>query len=257
MAVWQTKYRKVCSPTAPPPHPRKISNSVYRAWWLKTASLCHCACLVVCRCTRRSQPESRTWRCGRPSIARLVHPLPPSPPQKNRYVSVSRLVAENSVIVSLCVPGCLQMYEQVTAKIKNMAVRQTKYRKVCSPPPPPSRKISNSVYRAWWLKTVSLCHCACLVVCRCMRRSQPESRTWRCGRPSIARFVHPLPPPPPSKISTSVYRARWLKRQKKPARNMPHSACPSVCSSCIVPRPRGRQCQTSFRLFLPCVCRPV
>ena len=151
------------------------------------------------------------------------------------------------------------MYAQVTARIKNMAVRQAKYRKVCSPtaPPPPQKKqhlvaeLACNTSTEKTSVTVSLCVPGCLQM-----YAQLTAKACRVNNLSITimavsgtkshKVCAPTAPPPPRKNSTWWVSWPAILRQKKPATNIAHSACPSVCTVCIVPRPRGRQCQTSF-----------
>ena len=89
---------------------------------------------------------------------KVCAPTAPPPPRKKQHVvpelACNTSTEKTSVTVSLCVPGCLQMYAQVTAKacrvnnlsIMIMAVSGTKSHKVCAPtaPPPPPEKTAPS-----------------------------------------------------------------------------------------------------------------
>ena len=106
-------------------------------------------------------------------------------------------------------------------------------------PPPTPRKNST-----WWLSWPATL------------RQKKLAKACRVNNLSITimavsgtkshKVCAPTGPPPPRKNSTWWLSWRAILRQKKPARNIAHSACPSVCTVCIVPRPRGRQCQTTF-----------
>ena len=85
---------------------------------------------------------------------KVCAPTAPPPPKKKQHLvaelACNTSTEKTSVTVSLCVPGCLQMYAQLTAKacrVNNLsitipAVSGTKSHKVCAPtaPPAPQKK---------------------------------------------------------------------------------------------------------------------